>query len=182
MDPFHPPSSHDERDEHYLGEVHGSGRWPLSEDIFERSVSDLKRRPWLALDAREPLQAALRQMVEQRIGSVMVTEGERLVGIFTERDLLKRMAKGSFDPQRETLGTAMTREVAVLHGDDTVALAIHRMSQGGHRHLPIVDGQSRPAGLVSVRDIVDYLAEMFPHKILTVSPDPRKVPKSQEGG
>ena len=76
----------------------------------------------------------------------------------------------------------MRTGVVVLSCEDTVARAIHRMSQGGHRRLPIVDDQNRPVGLVSVRDIVDYLAVLFPHKILTLPPGSQKIPTTREGG
>ncbi len=76
----------------------------------------------------------------------------------------------------------MTTDVHTLRADDSVAMAIHRMSQWGHRRLPIVDPQRRPVGLVSVRDIVDYLAVLFPHKILNMPPNPRKIPETREGG
>ena len=76
----------------------------------------------------------------------------------------------------------MTRDVLTLRPQDTVAQAIHSMSQGGYRRLPLVDEKRSPVGLVSVRDIVDYLAVLFPHKILTLPPNPAKIPETREGG
>jgi CBS domain-containing protein len=145
-------------------------------------VLELKRRTWLAMDRNVDISVAAREMVAHRIGSVMVTEDAKLVGILTERDLLNKMVEHPFDPKQTSLGTLMRSEVVVLHSEDTVARAIHRMSQGGYRRLPIVDDRQRPVGLISVRDIVDYLAVLFPHKILTLPPGSQRSPASREGG
>jgi len=172
----------DEHDDEYLRGMEGRDKWPICEDIFERPVHEIKRRTWLAMDRQVDVSVAAKEMVARRIGSVLVTDGEKLVGIVTERDLLNQMVENPFDPKKTSLGTLMRNKVVVLSPDDTVARAIHRMSQGGHRRLPIVDGENRPVGMISVRDIVDYLAVLFPHKILTLPPGSQKIPVTREGG
>lgn len=172
----------DEHDEEYLNRIAGHDKWPICEDIFEKPVRELKRRAWLAMDEDVEVAAAAREMVARRIGSVMVTRKEKLVGILTERDLLNEMVEHPFDPKETRISSLMKSDVVVLRGDDMVARAIHRMSQGGHRRLPIVDSERRPVGIISVRDIVDYLAALFPHKILTLPPGRQKIPASREGG
>ena len=172
----------DEHDEEYLSGLEGRDRWPIAEDMFERPLHEVKRRTWLHMDAGEKIFTAAQEMVSKKIGHVVVTVNEQLAGILTERDLLNHMVQEPFDPKETALGDLMTKGVTTLHPDDTVATAIHRMSQGGHRHIPLVDKDFRPVGLVSVRDIVDYLAVLFPHKILTLPPDTRKIPKTREGG
>ena len=175
----HPTEEHEEE---YLRSLEGKDRWPICEDIFERPVQELKRRTWLAMDSSERVSEAAKQMVAKKIGSVLVTEGGKLAGIVTERDLLVQMVQKPFDPRHTMLGELMTRDVTTLRPDDTVAQAVYKMSQGRHRRLPLVDPERRPVGMVSVRDIVDYLAVLFPHKILTVPPDPSKIPPTREGG
>jgi CBS domain-containing protein len=172
----------DHHEEEYLKGLEGKDRWPISEDIFERPVQELKRRPWLTMESDAMVSDATAQMVAKSIGSVLVTEDDRLAGIVTERDLMVQMVQKPFDPRITALGELMTREVATLRPEDTVARAIYKMSQGGYRRLPLVDTERRPVGMVSVRDIVDYLAVLFPHKILTVPPDPSKIPPTREGG
>jgi CBS domain-containing protein len=172
----------EDHEEEYLKKLEGRDNWPISEAIFERPVQELKRRTWVAMQADTKIFDAAREMVSKRIGSVIVTEGGKVAGIVTERDLLNQMVEHPFDPQQTPLRVLMTADVHTLKADETVALAIHRMSQWGHRRLPIVDQERRPVGLVSVRDIVDYLAVLFPHKILTMPPDPGKIPETREGG
>ena len=100
----------------------------------------------------------------------------------TERNLVNRMVNKPFDPKETAIEDLMVRKVVTVPAHATVAYAIHQMSSGGYRHLPIVDPEHRPVGIVSVRDIVDYLAVLFPHKILTQPPDAQKIPPTREGG
>jgi CBS domain-containing protein len=79
----------------------------------------------------------------------------RLVGIFTERDALLKLA----DKQRLDLfdvRDVMTRDPVVLRPDDSLALAIHKMAVGGFRHIPVMDGD-RPVGVVAARDIFHHV-------------------------
>jgi signal-transduction protein with cAMP-binding, CBS, and nucleotidyltransferase domain len=169
-------------EEEYLRGLDARQRKGIGEEILERHLCDMKRRPWLAMEVGEKVGTAAREMVSRKIGSVLVTIEGRLAGIVTERDLLNRMVLHPFDPKQTTLGDIMTREVQSLRPHDTIAVAIHRMSVGGCRHVPLGDADHRPVGMVSVRDIVDDLAAHFPHKILTQPPDHTKVPGSREGG
>ncbi|MFQ5719429.1 MAG: cyclic nucleotide-binding/CBS domain-containing protein [Acidobacteriota bacterium] len=177
-------------DEHYINEVNeeylagvsGRDAWPISEAIFERPVSDLKKRPWLAVPSATTVKDAAKQMVAKGIGSCLATHDGRLAGILTERDLVNQMVNNPFDPNETPVEQIMHTKVVTVMPDATVAYAIHRMSSGGYRHLPIIDRENRPVGVVSVRDIADYLAVLFPHKILNQPPDPTKIPATREGG
>ena len=172
----------DEANEEYLISVSGKESWPISEAIFERPLTELKKRPWLVLDASEKIVNAARQMVSKGIGSCLATRDGVLVGILTERDLVNKMVNHPFNPRETTVEQLMVRDVVTVPASATVAYAIHEMASGGYRHLPILDPDRRPVGIVSVRDIVDYLAVIFPHKILTQPPDPEKIPPTREGG
>jgi CBS domain-containing protein len=68
-----------------------------------------------------------------------------------------------------------------LSADETVADAIKKMSDGGYRHLPIVDGGGQPAGLASVAGIVHYLVDHFPNTIYNLPPDPNATQREREG-
>jgi len=105
-----------------------------------------------------PVAEALRLMKERRHGSVLVVEGGKLAGIFTERDVLLKLAGRDLDPGRVSVGSFMTAVPVALHEDDPLAYAIHLMAVRGVRHVPIVrDG--RPVGLVSIRGVLAYLTE-----------------------
>jgi len=150
----------------------------LSKDVAPPRVLDqqMLREPIRHLNPCAPLSLppsatvlqAIRLMREHRIGCVLVVEADRLAGIMTERDLLLKLEQGGLD---RPLAALMTPDPEVLHPDDPIVYALNKMSVGGFRHVPLVDAERRPVGIVSVKDIVDYLCDFFPNDVLTVPPD-----------
>jgi CBS domain-containing protein len=99
---------------------------------------------------------AIARMHADEIDCVLVTEGDRLVGIFTDRDAVLKVA--GRPPGMVPLRDVMTRDPVVLRHDDPIAVAIHKMAVGGFRHIPIVDGGNLPTGVVSARDVFRHIA------------------------
>jgi CBS domain-containing protein len=103
------------------------------------------------------------------LGCLLVVDDGRLLGILTERDLLLKLERGDVErPVRDL----MTPDPEVLSPEDPIVYALNKMSVGGFRHVPLLDDAGRPVGIVSVRDIVDYIVDFFPNDVLTVPPDP----------
>ena len=94
--------------------------------------------------------AALRMQTFNK-GAVMVVEGSRLVGIFTERDALFRVVAARRDPAATPVGDVMTRDPQTIHPDQPFVEALRMMHEGRYRHLPVVE-DGRPLGMVSSRD------------------------------
>lgn len=109
----------------------------------------------------------------------MICDGPKLVGIFTERDALKQMSEGAdfSRPVREV----MSSPPAMIPATATVAEAIRSMSEGGYRHLPMVDPAGRPTGVVAVHGIVHYLVDHFPATVYNLPPNPKTATKEREG-
>ena len=120
-------------------------------------------------------------MREHRIGCVLVVQDERLVGIITERDLLLKLDGTNLD---RPIGDLMTPDPEVLTPDAPIVYALNKMSVGGFRHVPLVDELQRPVGIVSVKDIIDYIVDFFPNDVLTVPPDPARAEawRGRDGG
>lgn len=97
---------------------------------------------------------AARQMKQRNVGSVMVVDGTRLVGIFTERDALFRVLAAERDPASTRLDEVMTAQPQTMHPDEPFVRALRVMHEGKFRHLPVVEF-GRPIGVVSVRDALD---------------------------
>jgi CBS domain-containing protein len=96
-------------------------------------------------------------MGERRVGSALVMEGNRLAGIFTERDIVRALSQ-DFDAPSHPLSHWMTSNPTTVTPDVTVDDALHTMLSGGFRHLPVTDGD-RVLGMVSMRDLSRVAAE-----------------------
>jgi CBS domain-containing protein len=102
-----------------------------------------------------PVDEAIARMQAENIDCLLVTDHGQLVGIFTDRDAILKVAGQPSDGT--TIGEVMTHDPVVLRSGDPVAVAIHKMAVGGSRHVPIVD-QGQPTGVVSARDVFRHLA------------------------
>lgn len=105
--------------------------------------------------ARTSVLEAARTMNRARVGAVLVLDGTRLVGIFTERDILMRVVEPGLDPAATPVRDVMTERVAVVHPQTTVAEAMAVMTERRCRHLPVFDGD-RLAGVVSIGDLTRW--------------------------
>lgn len=95
-----------------------------------------------------------RMMKQHNIGAILVVDGSRLVGIFTERDALFRVLAEGRNPQTTRLADVMTLHPQTIHPDEPFVQALRIMHKGRFRHLPVVEFE-RPLGMVSVRDALD---------------------------
>jgi CBS domain-containing protein len=111
---------------------------------------------------------ALAIMRRQGAGCILVCEGERLAGIFTERDVLNKLFADRPVGEDEPVDGYMTRDPETLLTTDTLADAIRLMTRGGLRHVPVIEAGGRRVGLVAARDIVRYIAEHFPAEVMNL--------------
>ncbi len=76
----------------------------------------------------------------------------------------------------------MTRDPECLTLDDSLAYALHHMSVGGFRHIPLIDDRGRPTGVIAMRAIVDFMVDSFPREVLNLPPSPRhNISRQREG-
>jgi len=153
----------------------------LESVLVQDTLADVLREPPLVVDTHASLADALRLMREQRRGYVLVTEDEKLVGIFTERDVLMKVAGNLLNLERTPVSAYMTREPVTLPMDAGVAFALNHMIIEGYRHVPVIADDGRPTGVVSMRDIVEYLCDFFRRDILNLPPDPRTRSHQRDG-
>lgn len=158
----------------------GASNMELARNLKVESVSRLRPAQALCLAPEQTVGDAVAIMRQERCGCVLVCEDERLQGIFTERDLLRRVLAVQ-EQLVVALSQVMTRDPVVGRPGDPIGLAVHRMRQGGYRHLPIIDEEGRPVGVLSVKRIVHYLVEHFPSTIYCLPPDPDVYPQQREG-
>jgi CBS domain-containing protein len=124
--------------------------------LLGEHLDRLRPVPPVTLTADTDASDAIARMHRDGIDCVLVTEADRLVGIFTDRDAVLKVAGRPAGPC--PLREVMTPDPVVLRDEDPIAVAIHKMAVGGFRHIPIVDGGSLPIGVVSARDVFRHLA------------------------
>jgi CBS domain-containing protein len=139
---------------------------PVATSPFERLLVDV---PLAHLQTRAPFTVSedatiadvLGRMRDQQTADVLVVDGDRLVGIFTERDALMKLAgpgaaAGLVDLATTPVSSVMTHDPVVLRDSDSVAVAVQKMAIGGFRHIPLV-ADGRPIGVVSATDIFRHI-------------------------
>ena len=152
----------------------------LARNLKVESVSRLNPSPPLQVRQTQTVAEALALMRHEEVGCVLVCAAERLVGIFTERDLMRRvMAQGK--PLTLPVSECMTPDPVTVHPKEPIGVAVRRMEEGGYRHLPVVDEMGKPVGVLSVKRIVHYLVEHFPGTVYNLPPDPDAVQHEREG-
>lgn len=121
-------------------------------------------------------------MREAKHGSALICDDDgSLLGIFTERDLLRRVDHRTPAWQDQRVSAVMTPQPTVIREDDTFAEAMRRMDVGRLRHLPVMRGHE-PVGIVSIRDLLGYIASRFPADFINLPPDPDQAATKPWGG
>jgi len=121
------------------------------------AVADVMAFQVVSVSPDDAVSVAIARMLEENVGSVAVCEGERLVGIFTERDVLRLAGEGpDFDEVR--VGDVMTTQLVTLSPDDDILDAARLMGERKIRHLPVLEGENL-LGVVGIREVVRALVE-----------------------
>ncbi len=159
-------------------------RRTLDSSVLEHPVRSLRRKEAVRVAPDDDLLSTVRRMVEKRQGCAIVVEEGRLVGIFTERDALTRVLAKDMAASQAKVRDVMTQDPQLVSLDDTVGHALHQMSVGGYRHVPVVGRDREPAGVLSQREAVQFLVGFFPEQVLNQPPVSiaQVPPRSQHGG
>jgi CBS domain-containing protein len=138
---------------------------PTAQDRVERSlmedaVSQLKPRHAVTLPPTVTVKKAIEVMLAHDIGALLVVdETGKLLGIFSERDLLTKVANPNLDRTTRPISEFMTANPETVRPTDSLAFVLHKMDVGGYRHLPVLkDGQ--PLGMISVRDMLSHITHL----------------------
>lgn len=132
---------------------------PLEEALLERPVAEIRTRPFLSVPPQTSVQAAMELMVAKRVGCVLVVDGDRLVGLFSERDVLDRVAERYREVRESPIAEFMTTNPAVVYDDDPAAAALCAMAACGYRHVPVLDLDEKITGLVGPLRMLTFIQE-----------------------
>ena len=132
---------------------------PVERSLLTDDLSTLQPRHPIAVSPQTTVGDVLSLLIEKRIGCVFVIERERFAGVFTEQDALMRLGTEIELHRDRPISDFMTPNPQQLAHDAKIAFAVRMMDLGGYRHVPVIDASLRPAGVISVRDILRYLTE-----------------------
>jgi len=154
----------------------------LDSNTFLRPVKNLRLRKPVMVDVTQSVQEAITLMQLKQFGCVIITRGETLAGILTERDIVTKVLGEERDLDTISVQEMMTPDPVSLQPDDSVAFVLNAMHIGGYRHVPVVDDRNRPLAVVSVKDIIGFIVDNFPEEILNLPPKPVRTTDHLDGG
>lgn len=134
---------------------------PLSYPVMNTPISAILERKGSNVYSVSPsatIAEAVAEMNRNRVGSVLVLDGNRLVGIFTERDVLRRVVGAGVDPKRALVADVMTAGVLTVTPDSTVEETMRIFTEKRCRHLPVLEG-GRLCGTISIGDITRWMGD-----------------------
>jgi len=133
----------------------------MGQSIMLDPISTLHSPPPETASADTPLSEVVERMRKANIGYVLVVDGRgKLSGIFTERDLLCKVAGQISDLGSVPVSRLMTPNPTALSPSEPIKHALFHMAHNGFRHIPLVDEEERPIGITTVRHLVDYLEQL----------------------
>lgn len=133
--------------------------------------------PAVTLEHTATVRDALEIMRQHPCSCVLVVEQGQLVGVFTERDVVTKVAATPLQVDHVRLRDVMQPDPDALGLDDALVYAFQQMHRGDCRHIPVVDAQRRPAALLSMQALVGYLIAALPQDLLNLPPSPAHSPE-----
>ena len=156
----------------------------IDAEVLNDPVNVLDPKPAVVVAPGDSVTSVVQAMAAASCGCALVLDGGSVIGVFTERDALTRVLSVGVDAAGTSVSEVMTRDPEMLRVGDTLGYALHKMSVGSFRNLPLVDEDGQPLGVVTQQDGVKYLVGFFPEA--AINHPPRSVeqspPRNQHGG
>ena len=146
----------------------------LTCDVLEQPIRLLEPAPAVLVSMNSSVADTVKTMNDALVGCVLVMDGRKLAGIFTDRDVVRRVLPTGLPLEAAKVGDYMTPDPDVLGPDDPVAFALNRMSLGDSRHVPLVDDAGQPLSVVSVRNVVNFVIQHFAGPVQNLPPTPSR--------
>jgi CBS domain-containing protein len=154
---------------------------PTDKLLKEKKISEIVNPRLIQAPPDIPVQKAVRFMQENQSAYIVVAEKNKVVGMFTETDVIQKVLETGAD-WKKPIREFMTKNPVVLKPSDSVGKAIEAMAEGGFYHIPLVDDNKDLTGVLSVRTLVRFLAEFYPAEVYNLPPNLHQVMETPEGG
>jgi len=130
---------------------------PLEEALAEETVAAIQSRPYAEISPEKTVFAALQALAGLRVASLLVVDEGRLVGVFTERDVLERVATDIEDVRNLPVRLLMTENPVVVYETDPAGRALSAIATAGYRHVPVLNLDEEVVGVISLRRVLAFL-------------------------
>lgn len=130
---------------------------PLEELLIEQTVASLHTQPYASVSPDTPVAEAMNQLVGDEIACLLVEDGGHLKGVFSDRDVLDKVALEFDQVKNQPVSMVMTTDPVYVHESDSAAAALAVMAVAGRRHVPVLDSSERLVGIVSPRRVTEFL-------------------------
>lgn len=154
---------------------------PVEVLLKEKKIYEIVNRRLVQAGPDLPLQQAIELMQKHRSGYIVIAKDKKVVGIFTEIDVVQKIVENNIDWNRP-VSDFMTKEPPILCMQDSVGQAIDVMGAKRLYHIPLVDEGQELVNVISVRTLIRFLAEFYPTEIYNLPPTPFQIMETQEGG
>lgn len=154
---------------------------PSKRLLKEKRISEVINPRLIQVAPDISVQRAVELMRENKSAYLVVAEGKKVVGMFTESDVAKKILLKSVDWKRP-IRDFMSADPVVLRPDDSVGRAVDLMAENDIYHVPLVNEKQELVNVLSVRTLIRFLAEFYPGEVFNIPPNPHQVMPTPEGG
>lgn len=130
----------------------------MFKELAAACARDIMSPNVLSLSPSDTLAEAVKIMNLRNVGSLIVSEGSGILGIFTERDLMRRVIARGLNPKQVALGEVMTRKVETAQASDNAIFLLEKMCDNNFRHLPVLEGE-KTVGMISLKHFYRFFLE-----------------------
>lgn len=153
----------------------------LEQELKSERVSHLDLTGFCQVDSGTAVRDTLTKMRSQETNVCLITEGDTLKGVFTDRDVITKVAT-NLEILNQPIDQVMTVNPITVKPDTSAADALWLMDDKGFRNLPVVESNGRIVGNMTHQAVISYLAARYPIEVLNRPPRPDQFPRKQEGG
>ena len=146
------------------------------------TIGTLLGEKFIILNEMVSLRDVIENIKIHHIGCVLLENNNEISGIFTERDIVRKIVGNRHNLETEKVKDYMTRNPDVLYKNDLIGFALNKMINGGYRHIPIINEENKPIGIITMQDIINHLGNYFYEDIVNLPPNPIRKQANREGG
>ena len=133
----------------------------LEEALAEETVSSIRSKPYAEISPDKPVFGALQALAGLKVASLLVVEDGELVGVFTERDALERVASRYREVRHLPVREVMTSNPVVVYETDPAGAALSAIAVAGYRHVPVLDINDKVVGVISPHRVFEFVQRQF---------------------